>query len=46
MTQNFNDGIQQIDCANSFFAGDTDARLAGDTTNPWQNGTLLTNSCS
>ncbi len=36
MTQNFNDGIEQIDCKSSFYVGDADARLVGDTTNPWQ----------
>jgi hypothetical protein len=38
MTANFNNGINEIDCATSFYCGDADARLVGDTTNPWQGG--------
>ena len=34
----YNDGVD-IDCANSFYAGDAGGRVRGDTTNPWQNGT-------
>jgi hypothetical protein len=38
MTQNFNDNVKQIDCGSSFYVGDADGRLVGDTTNPWQGG--------
>jgi len=34
-----NGDITQIDCDATFYVGDADARLSGDTTNPWQNGT-------
>ncbi len=44
MTLNFNYGIEQIDCKSSFYVGDADARLVGDTTNPWQ-GQLTASFC-
>ena len=38
-TGNFNGDVQKLNCNATFYSGDADARLVGDTTNPWQNGT-------
>jgi hypothetical protein len=37
--QYFNGAFKQIDCKATVYTGDSDGRLVGDTTKPWQNGT-------
>lgn len=37
----FNGDIREIDCEASFFVGDAGGRLRGDTTNPWQDVSVV-----